>query len=101
MDSFGLLRKHFAMCGIDIAQNSSKNHPFNGKNLTILIVLCVNISSIAITSKDANTFDKFTDILFRCVSYGTCGIFYVIIIWKTSKLLEFSCSLEAMVNASE
>lgn len=101
MQYFELLRKHFAMCGIEISQRSSKTHPFSVKNSTIFILVCINVSTIAIMLKEAHTFDEYTDILFRSVSGGTCGIFYEIIVWKTPKLLEFINSLEDTVNTSE
>lgn len=101
MQSFELLQKHFALCGIEITQKSTKTHPFNAKNLTIFILLYVNVGLIGILLNEVNTFDEITDILLRSVSDGTCGIIYLIIIWKTSKLFEFISSLVDTVNSSE
>lgn len=101
MPSFGLLREHFAMCGIAISTKSPKIHPINGTNLTIVILLCVNVGSIAILLNGANNFDEITDIVFRSVSTGTCGILYVAIVWKTSALDEFIDRLADAVDASE
>lgn len=101
MPSFELLRWHFAMCGVEISQRSPKNHPFNARNLTVIVLLCMNVSSIVVLLNEANTFDEITDILFRSVSYATCGIIYSIIVWKTSNLLDFIDSLTDAVNASE
>lgn len=98
---FELLREHFAMCGIAISPNSPKTHPFNGKNSAIVILLCVNVSSIAILLNEANTFEEITDIVFRSVSTSTCGILYVAIVWKTSALDEFIDRLADTVDASE
>lgn len=101
MESFELLRKYFARCGIANSQKSTKNHSFNIKNLTVLMLLCIDVSLIAIMLNEANTFDEITDIFFRCISGGTCGIIYVIIICNTSKLFKFIDSLEDTIHASE
>lgn len=101
MESFELLRNHLAMCGIAISQNTTKTHPFNVKNSTVFIVLCVTVSLIVISLNEANTFDECTDIVFRSVSIGTCGIFYGIIVWKTSKLFELVNSLAETVKPSK
>lgn len=101
MHCFELLLKHFALCGIEISQKISKSNPVNVKNLTVLFLLCVHVSSMSIMLKDVNTFDEITDILFLSVSYGALGIFYLIVIWKTSKLLKFIDNLADTVNASK
>lgn len=101
MESFALLREHLAMCGIAISQTSPKIQPINGKNSTMCIVLCVNVTLTTIVINKANTIDEYTNILLKSSSVGTCGIFYAIIIWKTSKLGEFINSLADTVKESE
>lgn len=98
MQSFELLRKHFAMCGVE---NSPKNQPFNVKNVSIFILVYVNVSLIGILLNEVDTFHEITDILLRSVSDGTCGIVYLIIVWKTSNISEFMNNLESTVNASK
>lgn len=98
MQSFELLRKHFAKCGVE---SSPKNHPFNWKNLTVLILLCMNVSSLVILLNEDSTFDEITDTSFRSVSFATCGLIYLIIVCKTSKLLEFIKNLTDAASASE
>lgn len=101
METFTLLRRHLAMCGITMSPQSSKNHPFNAKNVTICVLISVTVTLIVVLLNEPNTFDECTEILMRSVTIGTAGVIYVIIVWKTSKLCEFVNYLEAMVNASE
>lgn len=101
MDSLALLQKHLARCGIAIAQKSPTMQPINEKNSTICIVLCVDVLLNAMLLNEADTFDDYTNILFRSVSIGTCGIFYAIIIWKTAKLCEFIDSLADTIKESK
>lgn len=101
MAVFALLRKHLAMSGIKISQQSPKTRPLNVKNSTICILICVTVTLMTISLNEANTFDESTDILFQSVSIGTCGIFYVIIVWKTSELFEIINGLADIVNTSE
>ena len=101
MESFVLLRKHLAMCGIEISQKPLENHQINVKNSTVFILLCGNITLSALTINEMNTFKEYTDIVFRSVSIGVCGILYEIIVWKTSKLFKFINNLEDTVNTSK
>lgn len=55
MQSFELLLKHFAFCGVE---KSPKSDPFSVKNFTVLFLICVNVSSIAILLKDDWTENK-------------------------------------------
>ena len=89
------------MCGIGIAKKSSKNHPINVKNASVSILNCVSATSITILINEANTFDEYTDILFRSVSMATCGILYEIFVWKTTNLVEFINSFEDIIKASK
>lgn len=98
MELFVLLRKHFAMIGITPSIN---NHPFNAKNLSIFVLLCVTVTLMAASIKEVTTYDERTDILFRSVSIGVCCMVYVIIIWKTSILLEFIERLDDTIKESE
>lgn len=101
METFTLLRRHLAMCGISMSQQSSRNHPFNVKNMTICLTISVAVTFIVVLLNEPNTFDECTDILLRSAMIATAGVIYVIIVWKTSKLCEFLINLEAIVNASE
>lgn len=102
MEFFELLRTHLAMCGVAITQKSAKNYPFiNLKNSTVFILVCVAVGLIALSLNEANTYKDYTDILFQSVSIGVCGIVYAIVVWKTSKLFEFICSLADTVHESE
>lgn len=102
MEIFELLRNHFAMCGIEISQKPPINQPFNAKNSTIFTLVCVTISlTIVFLLNEVNTFGESAELLFRIVSFCTCAILYVIIVWRTSKLLEFIDNLADTVNASE
>lgn len=101
MPCFELLRQHFAMCGIEALQGSSKTHPFNAKNLTIFLLICANVTLIGILLREATAFDEIVDISFRGGSDATCGIVYVIIVWETSALFEFVDDLADTVETSE
>lgn len=98
METFELLRKHFAMSGITL---SNGKYPFNAKNSIIFVSLCITVSLSAISMKDAKTDDERTDILFQSVSIGICCIVYVIIIWKTTILFDFIDGLDDTINESE
>lgn len=98
MEFFALLQMHLATCGI---KTSQKPHPFNVKNFTIIIAMCVSVIVTALSLNEANTFDECTDTMFRVSSIGTCGILYVIIVWKTSKLSEFIDSLSDTIELSK
>lgn len=98
MELFPLLRMHFAMSGITPSNN---NHSFNVKNSTIFLSLCITVSLIAISMKDAKTNDERTDILFQSVSIGLFCIVYVIVIWKTPILLDFINNLDDTIKESE
>lgn len=101
MEVFTLIQNHFATCGIAVTQKLQKTHPFNLKNLTVFILLCVFIILIAASLDETNTFDDFTDISFRCVSNSACNLVYAIIVWKTAKLFEFINCLADIVKLSE
>lgn len=98
MESFELIRTHLATSGIEISQKSLKTHSFNARNSTIFIFVCLNSSLTAATLGKASTFDECVDILFQSVSLGTCGIIYVIIVWKASKLFQFIDNLANTVD---
>lgn len=100
MEFFALIKMHFAMCGIEISQKSSKSHHLNSKNLTLFCLICLNVTLYTVPLKDANSFDECTDILYRSISLGLCGIFYLIIVIKTSKSLQFLSNLADTYKAS-
>lgn len=94
METFELLQKHLAMCGI------RQKHPFNVKNSTVVLLLCLYIVLISVLLNETNTFQECTDIFFRVISIGSFGIIYEIIAWKTLKLFEFIHNLAHTVQAS-
>lgn len=98
MELNALLRKHFAMSGITSSLN---NHPLNASNLTIFLLLCITVASMAASIREAKTYDESTAILFQSVSIGVCCIVYVIIVWKTSILFEFIDRLDDTIKESE
>lgn len=101
MEIFALLRKHLAICGIELTQKPSPSHPFNVKNLIVVILLYVFVILSIASLNEANTYEDYTDILYLSVSIGVCGIVYVIIVWKSPELLRFLDSLAEIVNESE
>lgn len=100
MKSFEIFEKHLAACGIEISKESP-NSTFNVKNSTIFILGCVITGLIAASLTEANTFDERIDILFQSISFAVCLIDYIIIVWKTSKLVKFINSLTDAINESE
>lgn len=98
MEIFALLRKHLTMCCI---ASPPKKHSFNARNSAIItwVYLYVILSTAAI--KEIDTFQERTDILFRISSFCTCGFNYLIIVWKTSELLEFINGLDDIIRASK
>lgn len=103
MEFFALIRTDLVKCGIEISQKSTKNHhPFNVKNSTVFFIICLNVFLIiAVLIIETNSFNDRIDMVNKASSTGTCGICYIIIAWKTSKLLEFINYLADVVNASE
>lgn len=101
MEFFALLRNHLVMCGIEISRKSPKNHPFNVRNTTMLILLYLYVSLTIILLNEDNTFDECTDLLLRSVSISFYGVMYIIVVWNTSKLIKFVNRLADTVEASE
>lgn len=101
MDCFELLQKHLAMCAIDVSQKPAKNHPFNVKNLIVLISVCVTVALILGSWNEDNSFDEHTDLIFRSLSIGASAIIYAIIVCNTSELSAFINCLADTVKASE
>lgn len=101
MELFALLRNHFVASGISVSENSSKSQPFNVKNSTVFVLLCLTVSLMGASITEANSFDERTDICFKSVSIGLCCIVYVMIVWKTSILFEFIDNLDETINESE
>lgn len=101
MQTFELLYKHLAWCGIKISQKPPNIYPFNVKNLAVSMLLCLYISSMSVLLDETSTFEEYTDTSFRAISIGSFGVIYEIIVWRTSKLLKFIESLSNVVKASE
>lgn len=101
MDSIELLRNQIEMGGIKSSPEPSRIHPFNVKNLTFFMLMCVSVGSGIVAFNQANSFDECTDILFKTVSTGVWSVLYEMVVWKTSKLLEFVNNLANNVNESE
>lgn len=89
MESFELVQSHLEMSGIAISQKSPKDHPFNVKNSTIFILVCLYSILNASSLHEASSFVECTDILLTSVSMGTLAVVYEIIVFKTSKLFDF------------
>lgn len=101
MEIFKFIGQHLALCGIAISKESTKIYPFNAKNVTVFTLVFVFAILFVIMLNEANTFDECTDILFRTVSTATCGLVYLIIVCKTSKLFKFINDIAETVNKSE
>lgn len=101
MKNFAALRKHLVTCGIEMPQKSTSMHPLNVRNSIICFNLCVFVTLIALSLNDANTFDEYTDILFKSVSISGCSICYAIIVWRTPNLFKFMNNLQDIIQASE
>lgn len=78
------------LCGADVLQKSTQNHPFNVQNVTISLLNCVNVSLIALSFSETTNYEKRIDVLFQSVSAGVCSIIYEIIVWKTSDTIKSS-----------
>lgn len=101
MQIFELLRRHLATSGIIISQKLPMNYPINARNSTVFILVCVTVAITALSLNDAKSFSESSGILFRSVAIGVCNILYAIIVWKTSKLLEFINGLDDTITESE
>lgn len=77
-----------------------KPHPFNGKNSTVWVLLCIYVSFIAFLLTEVNTFVECTDILFRSVTISSFGMIYEIIVSRTNKLFEFINRVDETVQTS-
>lgn len=101
MESFALFRKHLAMNGIILSQQSPRHlHSFNLKNSTIIILASLLGISVAKLSDAANTFEEYTDIIYRVASVMIFIIFYVNFVWNTPELVRFVDRLENSINKS-
>lgn len=98
---FQLLRKHIEMCGIEISQESPRNHSVNVKNSIIFVLVCMFVVLSGLPLIEVDSFHERTDILFTAACLGICGALYATIIFKTPKLFEFIKNLEDIVNESE
>lgn len=74
MECFAFFRMHLAMCGITISQKSPNKRPFNVKNSTVSILVCVAVILIALSLNKANKFwwvyrDYISQCILRCLWY--------------------------------
>lgn len=105
MESFSVFRKHLAMSGI-IAQPSLLNLylpslKFNLKNLAVILFASFYGSSLTKFLNEANTFDEYTDLIYKLSSVIVFTLSYIIIIWETSELLGFVNDLEVAIAKSK
>lgn len=101
MESFTLFRKHLAMNGIVLQKSSQKLHSFNVKNSIVLIVNTVVATFLYMQLNEINTFEDYTDTVYKVIFMCTIILLYFNIIWKTSKLFRLIDSLEICVKNSK
>lgn len=101
MESIVLMRKHLALCGADIVQKSTQNHPFNVRNVAILFLNCATVSLVVLSFNQTTDYEKRIDVLLQSISTGACGIITEIIVWKTPKLFEFFNTISDTIKNSE
>lgn len=101
MESFTLFRKHLAMSGIVQQQSSQKSHSFNVKNSIVLILATIDGILLYNQLHVTNTFEDYTDTVYKVIFMCTIVTMYFITIWRSSKLFRFIDCLENGVNNSE
>lgn len=101
MESFALFRSYFAMIGIDLQPSSANSPRLNFRSLSVIVWSSLGGISINKLSNQANTFEEYTELVYRVMFayfYTTC---YVYIVWKTNELSELVFSLEDQIHTSE
>lgn len=100
MESFKLLRTHLEMCGI-VLPKTPKMHPFNAKNLTVIILDSTSVYLYVNLIRSANTFEEYTVVIYNTASACFCTTVFTFITWKTSELFQFIGNLDNVISSSE
>lgn len=101
MENFDLIRNHLAMCGIPISKKTLQNHSFNVKNSTVIILVYIFVILSMSSLNEAHTFGESIDIFLHSLSQSFAGMIYVMIVRKTSEIIEFINGLEDIINQRE
>lgn len=98
MESFAVFRRHLAMSGIILQQQS---HPFNFKNSAILILLGVNIILLCKQLEESESFEEYADLVYRTLFMFSFEIIFLTFVIKSLELFEFIDHLEHTINHSK
>lgn len=98
MKVFELIRESFTNVGIRSDQINQRS-VFNVKNTIFLFILWMSfISSLLYLLIEADNFEEYVNTFFICSGSGVVIILYANMIWQTSKIHEFSKSIEDAIK---
>lgn len=101
MEVLGLIKKSFADVGI-VSNRNSRKSAFNAKSLCCLFWLLMNCSSCFLyVLIEANKFENYVSSCFIASAYSVTTILYYNMIWKTSKIHEFSKNAKDTIEKSK
>lgn len=101
MDFFALFRKYIAMNGIILQPSPNSFLQLNFKSSTILIFAILHLIAQAKRLDDANTFEEYTDIVYKVLFLAVFIIFYVYAVWRTPTIFGFINSLDDRIRKSK
>lgn len=98
MKVFKIIENHFASVGVTASQ-SLHSSPFNAKNVTILLILGLNIwLTSAYIAFMANDFEEYVDSLFGCSTVLNLLIAFVDLILQMHLIFKFIVKLKHTIN---
>lgn len=97
MECFILFENHLALSGI-ILQQLPNPFNLNFKNSAILIFASFHLIAQAKRLDEANTFEVYTEIIYKVIFLTVVLIFYAYAVWKTPKLFGFVKTLEERIH---
>lgn len=101
MEVFKLIQVYFIELGVN-ANQSVRSHPFNAKNVMVLIIFILSIlSNLIYLIGFATTFEEYTSCLNLIASLVVCFMVFAIIVWKMKELFEFIKLLDHMIQKSK
>lgn len=101
MESLTLLRKYFALFGINLQRSPQNLHRFNLRNLTVILFASLGGISINKLTSEATTFEEYTDLVYRTIYVYIFVVLYTYTVWKTEDLSRIVYTLEDSIDKSK
>lgn len=91
------LQINLGIMGIE-ANQLTKSHPFNGKNVSTLLILIISSTSANIyLFYEAESFREYTDAFYSTCTVTVCCINYMLIVWNMRRMFAFITNLENII----